>query len=613
MRPAMLRRICGGSSRPNLDLSFSRGDGQIDRRISYSRSGAGVPMVCGPGGVLEFAPHNLCQRSYAIHAQTNRLDDPSRWTANTDGVGPDGAVSGSILTAKAATSWGCQGLVYASSDLPLCVRTVAWVVKKKNHRYIAVRTGGAAGGSPEKYNFYDFDTDTIDNTAAPTMPITRTLLPNDCVRLSLTAAAHSGRSFSVALCASNGDVQTAPAGTESVYVFTGQFVLGPDRPYVESPAAAEGFAPRIAYHPLTGACEGLLVESVKNNQVLRSSDMTNATNWIATAGSGTCGATADAGTAPDGQSTAVVVTCTGATYPRLATTPGAPLSMGANSAFTASLFVKAGTLDKVCLWMRNSTVGTPIVRATFEFSTKTFTFDTGSLAGYEELPDGWFRIWVRGTRDASGSTGTLWITPGAAYDGTSRSGTVYVWGPQVEAADSGCPSSYIPTGGAILNRGGESVKSVGSLFDSWFKSGRAFTVLMKFRLRYFAYYGAPLCIAAGVSGNEVTPYLEPGGGFVLEMKRGGGVQASLGESSGQPDGTIYTVCMRVAENDVALVSSTGLNVRDFDARLPDVVNQLSLLSNAARGGGGFISSNLFEFKHWPIALRDGQMRALVGV
>lgn len=612
MRRTLHRHLCG-ISRPNLDLSFSRGDERFDRRIDYSRTGLGVPMGFGPDGLLRFAPHNLCQRSYALHQQTNRLDDPTRWTANTVETGPDGAISGSILTAKAATSWGGQGVVYVQVQ-GLTRRTCAFVVKKGNHRYIAIRTGDAASGSPEKYNFYDWDTDTINNSAAPTMPITRTFLPNGCVRLSLTCAPSTSGSFAVALVASNGDVQTAPAGTEFVYVFSGQFVLGPDQPYIESTVGTEAFAPRITYNPLTGACEGALFEYIKTNYVIRSTDLTNASNWGTNSASGTCVATANAGTSPDGQNDAVLLTVTSAAYPRLSTAPAAPLAMDASTEYVGSLFVKAGSLDQICLWMRNGTAGTEVVQATFTFSTKTFTFAVGTLAGYEELPNGWFRIWVRGTRDATGSTGTLWITPGDGYTASSRTGTVYVWGPQVEQNDCGM-TSYIPTGSATAVRGAEYPMMIGNLFNGWFKSNRPFTVLMRFKLRYYAYYQAVLCIAANATGEETTPFVGPTGKVSLDVKSGAVNQLTgFSELVAQPENSVYTICFRVAENNMSMISSLGKNVQDYDAKLPaTIMDRISFMSNRARNNSNTYSSNLFEFKHWQRGLPDSQMRALVGV
>jgi hypothetical protein len=126
------------------------------------------------------------------------------------------------------------------------------------------------------------------------------------------------------------------------------------------------------------------------------------------------------------------------------------------SAYTVSAYVKQKGYQFVQLRTANAITSV----STFDFTNKTITAGTNAVsASFEELPNGWYRVWHRTTPSVasafrvgihllSGSSTTTTFT--APEDNTDG---VYLYGPQIEV---GGLSSYIPTtGSATATRIGE--------------------------------------------------------------------------------------------------------------------------------------------------------------
>ena len=143
-------------------------------------------------------------------------------TANTL-ISPDGTLNASTFKAS-SNSYGCilRQLYYGFNYVSPYASS--FYVKKKNHRYIGLRLGNLIGPS-DTYNFFDFDTETVNNTIAPSAPLSFTKLTNGWYKLSVVGTPISGEVVDLALTQSNGSTIN-PAGTEEVYVYGAQLEQG---------------------------------------------------------------------------------------------------------------------------------------------------------------------------------------------------------------------------------------------------------------------------------------------------------------------------------------------------------------------------------------------------
>lgn len=236
-------------------------------------------------------------------------------------------------------------------------------------------------------------------------------------------------------------------------------------------ASASSGTPRFDYYWNGSAMmpKGLLVEGASTNLVLQSQF---AGEWVAQ----NVTLSANAATAPDGTTTAASVTDNSTNthhdiFPALITTTS-------GTRYTASAFVKPGTLNYVALNLSSSSGDYPgwatavfnLGNASATSASQTATDGThGSIltTQQQQLANGWFRIsltaTITGVTDATieisgaaAATGNIFNTFGLpTYAGGGQ--TFYVWGAQQEALP--LASSYIPTTSSTASRLADSLSA----------------------------------------------------------------------------------------------------------------------------------------------------------
>lgn len=203
---------------------------------------------------------------------------------------------------------------------------------------------------------------------------------------------------------------------------------------------------RFDYDPLTGESKGLLIEETSTNQLRYSQDFSNG-YWEKTS---SVSVTSNAGEAPDGSTTAALMTASGTSNSYFAAVTSTSL---ASQTVTRSIYAKAGSTANLIAEVHDSGACSSYCRATFNLGAKTAVWNSNQPAQgpikLEELKNGWFRLSYTFTHSASSVNRYLW------YIGTYGFGlgNIYVWGAQLEIKPFA--STYIPTTATTETRAGD--------------------------------------------------------------------------------------------------------------------------------------------------------------
>jgi hypothetical protein len=200
--------------------------------------------------------------------------------------------------------------------------------------------------------------------------------------------------------------------------------------YIPQLQTAPANTGRIVYDPVTGVCNGLLVEETRTNLALQSAF---ATSWT-----GTNVITTTTNISPDGTNSAIYLTDT-STSGLHSVTQSITLTA---YPYTFSVFAKAGGRS----WIKLSLATSGTNGAFFNLSTGVVSsVDSGYTPTITAVGNGWYRCSVTVTvTAASWIAQVLLSTDGSTltYAGDNWSGAS-IWGAQVEF--SSFPTSYIPT------------------------------------------------------------------------------------------------------------------------------------------------------------------------
>ena len=346
--------------------------------------------------------------------------------------------------------------------------------------------------------------------------------------------------------------------------------------------------PRFDHNPLTGECLGLLVEEQRTNLLRQSENL--GTTWVANGllafGSGS---TLNAITAPDGATTADLITENTATAQhnvyQTVTTTGQK---------TFSVFAKQGPGNRLLRLVDFNATNGAQAETYFNLSTGAVVSGTGTIRAFS---NGWYCCSITTTTTVT-SNYYISISSGNgvfSYTGDGTSG-IYVWGAQLEAG--AFPTGYIPTTASAATRSADVV----DVLDAAIANGIR-TLYLEFR--------SPASGTRGVASlndntaNERTSVITSGTDPRLVVVDGGVEQANI-------DGGMITastrtrVAVRINANDFAISINGGTPVTDTSGTRP-TVDRLMLGRTQA---GEYLNGALARVIGWRELLPDSTLQTI---
>lgn len=346
---------------------------------------------------------------------------------------------------------------------------------------------------------------------------------------------------------------------------------------VESVAAD---APRFDYDPVTLACKGLLIEVTRTNVIYPSVDMTAATWGLYLGGGATGTRTANAGTAPDGTSTATQVDMTAGSGQQAMLNTGFALSTGLQ--YVASFYIKAANAGDVGKVIGVRHAGT----ASYTLVTLTANWQRASNV------------------ETSGFTGTTTLDIGLRPDVGTSGGSVsfLIWGAQLE--QGAFVTSYIPTTSAAATRGAELAVIDGATFTGLFNP-TAGTLLVEGRAGA-ATNAALVSLDDNTTNNRLqlrrntTNTL---GNFRMALA-GGSIDVNV--ASNNADGVNkHAVSFKVGEQSYAVNTQLATGITPV-ASLP-AVTQMNIGNGA---GSSALNGHVKQIAYWPEVLTAADLQVL---
>ena len=246
---------------------------------------------------------------------------------------------------------------------------------------------------------------------------------------------------------------------------SGDFNVSRSASNVATRINAQGFietvpdnVPRLDYLQPDGSigCPALLVEPSAQNVALRSAGLDVSGTWLRSNISATTGITS-----PEGLATAFEIVESSDVTAQTHELAQAGFSVVSGTAYTFSLFIKAGTNNRNLRLAVGGThfVGSPV--AFFNPTSGTVVSSTDCTASVENYGNGWFRCRITATADLTGSSFLgIYTASGTSvsYIGNG-SGSVQVWGAQAETGP--IATSYIPTTTTPITRGADVISKTG--------------------------------------------------------------------------------------------------------------------------------------------------------
>ena len=385
--------------------------------ITFSRSSNATRI--GPTGLVEYAPHNLLQRSEEFD---NAYWSVARATITANSLAaPNGTVTADSLVED--TTSNSHVVFRTVSGFVVQPYTVSVYMKSATRTKARIAFASVAFPS-SPYLDIDFSAVTVSGVNGASGTITS--VGGGWYRCTATVTAGA---------AGNGDIYFQPRndagsasylgnGLTALYLWGAQLSVGPYALDYTPTTSAAVYGPRFDFDPVTLAARGLLVEESRTNLLTYSEDYSNAA-WTKTNST----VTANSATSPDGTVTADLISGTGAGQNITQTVTANGTQQ------TLSFFVKkpsSGVFSGATLLFYNLTTTSVIALANFSGETFTVNATTGTATS-TAYGNGWYRITLTNSSGlSSGNLLTCYLYPDNLSGASNANDTVLAWGAQCE-------------------------------------------------------------------------------------------------------------------------------------------------------------------------------------
>jgi hypothetical protein len=327
--------------------------------------------------------------------------------------------------------------------------------------------------------------------------------------------------------------------------------------------------PRFDYELNTGGtCKGLLIEETRTN-ILPLSNKFDVSYWSRQT---PIVVTENAGTAPDGTSTANNIAGATGTVFNSATLRASVTSLTAGATYTFSVYLKLTSSTKATIYVRDGSTGG--VGSTNAVSTSE-----------------WQRVVVTRTLGAG--------TTGVAFFIGNTDGDILGWGIQCELG--AFATSYIPTGASVVTRNADVATMTGANFSDWYSAGAGGVVA---RVLPSTVSGTrPALQFDDATANEVITLRGSTTNPELVIVDGGSPQAQI-DAGTIAANTAYNLGAAWNTDNCAAAVNGGAAVTDTTATIP-TVTQARLGSD----GTNYLNGHLQTLRYWPQRIINAEVQA----
>lgn len=399
-------------------------------------------------------------------------------------------------------------------------------------------------------------------------------------------------------------------GNSGIYIYGAQLSnSGSLDPYVPTPGAAPSstayYGPRFDYDPVTLAAKGILIEEQRTNLTTYSGDPTNAV-WAVAAAAKTSTNNAD----PFGTNTALLFTADGTNAAHYIQ-QGPSISFTSGTSYTQSIWVKAGTVDRIQLTFGSPAFGASQYANFYLSGAGSATASVGGTASITQYANGWYRIAFTATATATTSIQSIFVsvitsgTDGRVPSNTSA-GTFLAAGAQLEAG--AFATSYIPTVASQVTRSADLASITGSLFSQWYRQDEGTFVYAYQRL--LGYTGGRI-FASGVGGSNSY-------GIWVNTATGTQDALTVRDISGDAvSGVLFSVnttainkgAVTYKVNDFAWSTNGGTAATDTSGVVPSLSDQLRI-GRAINTDGANLNGHIQNITYYPTRLTNDQLQAI---
>jgi hypothetical protein len=349
-------------------------------------------------------------------------------------------------------------------------------------------------------------------------------------------------------------------------------------------------------HTSAGVCRGLLIEEGRTNLALRSEDFASA-SWNA----GTATRTSDQIAAPDGASTADLITSIAGNFGgKLAQT----LSFAATT-YTASVFVKKGNWRYIGITLADISNSGRV--AAFDFDTETASVNgvPSATIGFQKLSSGWYRIFLTLPTTAVTGTFDIWMTTstGAVIGPIGSGQTVYTWGAQVEAGSFA--TSYIPTTTGSVVRSADVCSITGGNFTSFYNQSEG-TFFAAADPRTSAFGSTYLGANIGTNATGISIFRNATENS-FAVANGGSYTALI--SAASTNGSFNKIAGSYFANDARAAFNGSLGTADTSVTVPTNLNRLNIGSGGA-ANSDFSNGCISSIRYFKKRLSNAKLQAL---